>query len=83
MLAVRRQRNPCRRFVDVSAARLGRQISADRAGTSATDVSKSEVYMYIGVIGVKFEEINLKFEKIPDPHSNTAVIGRHSVFSIL
>jgi len=32
---------------------------------------------------VKFEEINLKFEKVRDPYSITTVIGRHSVLSIL
>ena len=35
------------------------------------------------IIVVKFEEINLKFEKVRDPHVITIVIGRHSVVLIL
>jgi len=34
-------------------------------------------------IVVKFEEINLKFKKVQDPHSITTVIKRHSVLSTL
>ena len=30
-------------------------------------------------IVVKFEKINLKFEKVRDAHSITTIIGRHSV----
>jgi len=37
MLAVRRQRKPCRRFVDVSAARRGRQTT--RHGVLLVNVS--------------------------------------------
>jgi len=37
----------------------------------------------VNFIVVKFEEINLKFEKVGDPHSLTTLVGRHSVFSIL
>jgi len=49
MLAVRRQRKPCRRFVDVSAARRGRQttkhaVQIERAHRQLT-VSKSDVYI--------------------------------------
>ena len=37
----------------------------------------------VETIVVQFEEINLKFKKVRDPHSITNVTGRHSVLSIL
>jgi len=40
------------------------------------------IEMLFGIV-VKFEEINLRFEKVRDPHVITIVIGRHSVVLIL
>ena len=44
MHVVRQQRQLCRRFVDMSAVWRDEARSADRAGISATGVSKSEMY---------------------------------------
>jgi len=72
----------------VGRTRLGDQLPTAVGNQTLEEIATS----FVGIIVVKFEDINLnfekvqdiiKFEKVRDPHLITTVIGRRSVFLIL
>ena len=72
----------------IGRTRLGDQLPTAVGNQSLEEIATS----FVVIIVVKFEEINLNFEKVKDiikcekvrdPHLITTVIGRRSVFLIL
>jgi len=72
----------------IGRTRLGDQLPTAVGNQTLEEIATS----FVGIIVVKFEDINLnfvkvqdiiKFEKVRDPNLITTVIGRRSVFLIL